>query len=135
MRYPTMLHVLDVGFDSFPHEQNGTILNLFETTTHKKDQRLVVNTYYRFMQVKSIAECFQPSLTYHLSLRSLFCLFLSGRFTQVLLYTTFLNDCTVAIYSAFVLLETNNYETNMPLMIRSGADSGYLERGFVCKKV
>ena len=27
-----------------------------------------------------------PSLSYHLSLRSLFCLFLSGRFTHVLLY-------------------------------------------------
>ena len=47
------------------------------------------------MQVKSIAECskgsilqyFRPSLSYHLSLRSLFCLFLSGRFTQVLLYS------------------------------------------------
>ena len=46
------------------------------------------------MQVKSIAECskesilqyFRPSLSFHLSLRSLFCLFLSGRFTQVLLY-------------------------------------------------
>ena len=46
------------------------------------------------MQVKSIAECspwsilqyFRPSLSYQLLLRSLFCLFLSGRFTQVLLY-------------------------------------------------
>ena len=46
------------------------------------------------MQVKSIAECskgsilqyFGPSFSYQLSLRSLFCLFLSGRFTQVLLY-------------------------------------------------
>ena len=45
------------------------------------------------MQVKSIAECsegsilqyFQPSLSYHLSLRSLFCLFLSGRLRQALL--------------------------------------------------
>ena len=49
------------------------------------------------MQVKSIAGCspfcfkgsilqyFQPSLSYRLSLRPLFCLFLSGRFTQVLL--------------------------------------------------
>ena len=44
------------------------------------------------MQVKSIAECskgsilqyFRTSLSYHLSLRSLFCLFLSGRCTQVL---------------------------------------------------
>ena len=46
------------------------------------------------MQVKSITECsmssilqfFRPSLSYHLSLISLFCLFLNGRFTQVLLY-------------------------------------------------
>ena len=34
----------------------------------------------------SILQCFRPSLSYHLSLRSLFCLFLSGHFTQVLLY-------------------------------------------------
>ena len=47
------------------------------------------------MQVKSIAECskgsilqyFRPSLSYHLSLTSLFCLFLSGSLRQVLLYT------------------------------------------------
>ena len=46
------------------------------------------------MQVKSIAECskgsilqyFRPLLSYHLLLRSSFCLFLSDRFTQVLLY-------------------------------------------------
>ena len=51
-----------------------------------------IKTKYRLMQVKSIAECsegsilqhFRPSLSYHLSLRSLFCLFLSGRFTPVL---------------------------------------------------
>ena len=49
------------------------------------------------MQVKSIAECskgsilqyFRPSLSYHLSLGSVFCLFLSGRFTQVLVYFCF----------------------------------------------
>ena len=49
------------------------------------------------MQFKSIAECspwsilqyFCASLSYHLSIRSLFCLFLSGRFTQVLLYGNF----------------------------------------------
>ena len=42
------------------------------------------------MQLKSIAECskgrflqyFQPSLSYHSSLKSLFCLFLSGRLRQ-----------------------------------------------------
>ena len=35
--------------------------------------------------LRSILQCFRPSLSYHLPLRSLFCLFLSGPFTQVLL--------------------------------------------------
>ena len=55
---------------------------------------MVFKTDYRLMPVKSIVECskgsilqyFRPSLSYHLSLRYLFYLFLSGRFTQVLLY-------------------------------------------------
>ena len=49
------------------------------------------------MQVKSIAECskgsilqyFWPSLSYHLSLKPLFYLFLSGCFTQVLFFYIF----------------------------------------------
>ena len=49
----------------------------------QKEQKLVFKTIYRLMQVKGIAECskasilqfFRPSLSYHLSLRSLFCLF------------------------------------------------------------
>ena len=60
----------------------------------QKDHNLVFKTNYRLMQVKSIAECskesilqyFWPSSSYHLSFKSLFCLFLSGHFTQVLLY-------------------------------------------------
>ena len=48
-------------------------------------------TNYLLMQVKSIAECskgsilqyFWPSLSYHLSIRSLFCQFLGGPFIQV----------------------------------------------------
>ena len=50
------------------------------------------------MQVKSIAECsksilqyFRPSLSYHLSIRPLFCLFLSGHLRQVLLYLLLLS--------------------------------------------
>ena len=47
------------------------------------------------LQVESIADCskgsnlqyFWPSLSYHLSLRPLFCLFLSGCFTQIILYS------------------------------------------------
>ena len=49
---------------------------------------IVFKTNYRSIQVKSIAECshvsilqyFRPSLSNHLSLRSLFCLFLRGPF-------------------------------------------------------
>ena len=37
--------------------------------------------------LQNILQYFRPSLSYHLSLRSLFCLFLSGLFTQVLLYS------------------------------------------------
>ena len=52
-----------------------------------KDQRLVFTTNYRLMQVKSMAKCskwsilqyFRPSFSYQCLLRSLFCLFLSGR--------------------------------------------------------
>ena len=61
----------------------------------RRQKKMIFKTDYRLMQVKSIAGCsmgrilqyFQPSLCYHLSLRPLFCLFLSGRFTQVLLYS------------------------------------------------
>ena len=60
----------------------------------KRRPKIVFNTNYRLMQVKSIAECskgsilqyFSPSLSYNLSLRSLFCLFFSGRLRQVILY-------------------------------------------------
>ena len=59
-----------------------------------KNKKVIFKTNYRLMQVKSLqnapmgAFCntFYPSLSYHLSLRSLFCLFLSGCLRQVLLY-------------------------------------------------
>ena len=60
----------------------------------KENQKLFFKADNRLMQVKSIAECskgsilqyFLPSLSCHLSLRSLFCLLLSGHLRQVLLY-------------------------------------------------
>ena len=48
--------------------------------------------YCRMLQ-ESILQYFRPSLSYHLSLRSLFCLFLSGRLKQVLLYLGGLDGC------------------------------------------
>ena len=61
----------------------------------KRRPKFVFKTGYRLMQVQSIAECskpwnilqyFRPSLSYHMSSISLFCLFLSDRLRQVLLY-------------------------------------------------
>ena len=40
---------------------------------------------YCSMLQESILQYFRPSLSYHLSVKPLFCLFLSGRFRQVLL--------------------------------------------------
>ena len=58
----------------------------------KRTPKMVFNTNCRLMQFKSIAECskrsilqyFRPSLSYHLSLTILFCLFISGRFRLIL---------------------------------------------------
>ena len=71
--------------------------------------KLVFNTNYRLMQVKSIAECskgsilqyFQPSLSYNFSLIPLFCILFSGRFTQVLLYVLVHNVKTAFCYVLF----------------------------------
>ena len=67
---------------------------------------------YRLMQVKSIAECskwsilqyFRPSLSYQLSLRPLFYLFLSARFTQVLLYIShfFQSTCIQNLMALYI---------------------------------
>ena len=58
------------------------------------------------MQVKNIAECskgsilqyIRPALSYNLSLTSLFYLFLSGRFIQVLLFSNFKVCVFVCLY-------------------------------------
>ena len=71
------------------------MLNLAICSNHsQKYRKMVFKTNYCLNQVKNIAECskgrflqyFWPTLSYQLSLRPLFCLSLSGRFTQVLLY-------------------------------------------------
>ena len=61
----------------------------------KRRPKLVLKADYRLMQVKvlqNILQYFQPSLGYHLSLISLFCLFLGGSLRQVLLCLGFGNQ-------------------------------------------
>ena len=63
----------------------------FLATTQKEDQNLVFKTAYCLMQVKSIAQCSKAILSTSIRLpfaikTLVFCLFLSGRLRQVLLY-------------------------------------------------
>ena len=79
---------------NIPYSRGGKPKVIYRKTYVKqplsKDRKMIFKTNYRLMQVKSIVECskrsilqyFRPSLSYHLSLRSLFC----GFFTQILLY-------------------------------------------------
>ena len=78
-----------------------------------KRPKMFFKTDYPLMQVKSFAKCskrsilqhFQPSLNYHLSLRHLFCLFLSGSFTQVLLYDHYGKPTfSIVLFNIFILL-------------------------------
>ena len=89
-------YIVPTTIDGFPTRQpskRATVKPVYNDHP-QKDPKLVFKAQYRLMQVKSIAECskvsilqyFRPSLSYHLTLRSLFCLYLSGRFTQGLLY-------------------------------------------------
>ena len=84
------------------------------------DRKLVFKTNYRLMQVKGIAECskgsilqyFWPSLNCHLALRSLFCLFLSGHFTQHLLYMKLLLRLSIRqVYVSFILVTRSIFDS------------------------
>ena len=69
------------------------IFTSLKQSLKKMTKKMVFKTDYCLMQVISIAECskgsilqyFRPSLSNHLSLSSLFCIFLSGPLRQVLL--------------------------------------------------
>ena len=59
--------------------------------------QLLLNAGQKYCKMRSILQYFCPSLSYHVLLISLFGLFLSGCFTQVLLYYHHLNNVTVSI--------------------------------------
>ena len=84
----------------------------------KKRTKTVFKANYCLMQVKSITKCsmgsilqyFRPSLNYSLSLRSLFCQFLSGHLRKVLLYVKvciYLSQVKFRIFTISTLLSTD----------------------------
>ena len=94
-------------------------------------QKTKIGFQDRLMQVKSIVECskgsilqyFRPSLSYQVSLRALFCLFLSGCFIHVLLYILHASQ----IHCSFQLISSKRYmlacvpieDSDQPAHIRS----------------
>ena len=93
--------------------------------------RLSLNAGQKYcrMPQESILQYFPPSLSYHLSLRSLFCLFLSGHFTQVLLYIIrymvgnnilqLRSHVTVSVYycGTFKVIEIAKFDTCLIFLI------------------
>ena len=73
------------------------------------------------MQNASILQYFQPSLSYHLSLRSLFCLFLSGRFTQILLVAgkESVGDYNLHLILNLCFVVLNNYYLRFSQILRN----------------
>ena len=68
--------------------------------------------YCRMLQ-ESMLQYFRPSLSYHLSLRPLFCQFLSGRLRQVLLYVCSyirINGCISINSCTYICLYIRVYE-------------------------
>ena len=122
MRFPVHINTLQMGMSIIylnssevgisnlpctyiPEDFLPTVKPVYNSHS-QKDQKLVFKTNYHLMQVKSkgsILQYFQPSLSYHLSLSSLFCLFLSGGFTQVLLYTNGADIDDMPHFAAFYL--------------------------------
>ena len=83
--------------------------NLSKTATLKKTK--IVYQYQLSLnagQKYCILQYFQPSLRYHLSLRSSFCLFLSGRFT------VYKNPCynEVCYEGAALYMQRNNHQNS-----------------------
>ena len=62
-----------------PSGQRGAFCNFLDLREHSEKRE----HFAILLTLGSILQYFQPSLRYHLSLRPLFCLFLSGCFTQV----------------------------------------------------
>ena len=83
---------------------NKVQYNLCKTATLKKIEKWFSRPNIASCRSKVLQNApmlyFRPSLSYHLSLRSLFCLFLSGRFTQVLLFI-FQISCVCYFYQYF----------------------------------
>ena len=92
---PVALFVQNVAYRVAEFEYSKTCLKrpLKKKTDIGFQDRLSINAGPKYcrMLMGSILQYFRPSLNYHLSLISLFCLFLSGRLRQVSLYCKFGN--------------------------------------------
>ena len=77
-------------------------LKRWPTTAFQDQSSINAGQKYCRMLQESILQYFRPSLSYHLSLRPLLCLFLRGRLRQVLLYFMWIICCAWE-YNTFVV--------------------------------
>ena len=115
--------------------------NLCLAAPEREDQYLFLRFNDRLMPFKSIAECshwsilqyFRPSLSYHLSVRYLFCLFLSGRLRQVLLHwglvVHFYSSSRYDIYKVYVenMVQMKGRYRRATLLVRTYAFFLFIE--------
>ena len=86
--------------------------------------------WLRILTVVHILQYFWPSLTHHLSIRYLFCLFLSGRLRQVLLYSVLALNCKTAerwLWSWFKPFDTLILKTSQQTTSRRFTQHTYKE--------
>ena len=115
--------------------QGGTV-NLCKTAIFKKTKigfqdQLSLNAGQKYCGCSngSILQYFRPSLSYHLSLRSLFSLFLSGRFTQVLLYKLIVGKYVTDKFKMIIKRYNSvRYNTGISTDIRLHRCLGYYAR-------
>ena len=108
----------------------------------KRRPKLFFQTDYYLMQVKSIAECsngsilqyFGPSLSYHLSLKSLFCLFFNGLLWQVLLYKHFVNSSSDKQHLIWEIKENIYHDLCQMNLIHSYFSKKIVNEIMICSK-
>ena len=92
------------------HSKRGLQIGFQDGLSLKAGQK-----YCRMLQ-ESILQYFRPSLSYHVSFRPRFCLFLSGRLRQVLLYSKTATSWTLVwhstirahLESTYLTVQSNN---------------------------
>ena len=118
------INLQEIPCQDSQHRFNVYVVKPVLSGHSKRTPKLIFNTDYRLMQVKSIAECskgsilqyFRPSLSYHCPLRPWFCLFFKWALkTGFTASDSVVYDCLCELLPAFYrstwLVHSHQYTT------------------------